>query len=92
MSTTMSDLYEEKNDKNDEQEDDDDDYNILNIGQQVHAHIPDIVLNNLNDLIDRKGNVPIPNEHTYNNATLLFLDISGSTSFNGGNEMKQYLD
>jgi class 3 adenylate cyclase len=80
IDTTMSDLYEEKNDKNDEQEEDDDDYNILNIGQQVQAHIPDIVLYNLNDLIDRKGKVSIPNEHTYNNTTLLFLDVSGFTS------------
>ena len=60
------------------EEDDDDDR--LNIGQQVQAHIPDIVLNNLNDLIDPKGTLRIPNEHMYTRATLLFLDVSGFTS------------
>ncbi|CAF4061971.1 unnamed protein product [Rotaria sp. Silwood2] len=60
--------------------DDGDDDNIFNIGQQVQAHIPDIVLNNLNDLIDRQGNISIPNEHKYDNTTLLFLDVSGFTS------------
>jgi class 3 adenylate cyclase len=82
LSDTMTDLYGEKNDINNEQEQEqDDDYDdILNIGQQVQAHIPDIVLNNLNDLIDRKGNISIPNEHKYNNATLLFLDVSGFTA------------
>ncbi|CAF1266885.1 unnamed protein product [Adineta ricciae] len=59
---------------------DNDDDDIYNIGQEVQAHIPDIVLNNLNDLIDRKGNIRIPNEHTYDNSTLLFLDVSGFTS------------
>jgi class 3 adenylate cyclase len=78
---TMTELHEENVDINNEQEHDEDEYDdIFNIGQQVQAHIPDIVLNNLNDLIDRKGNLSIPNEHTYNNATLLFLDVSGFTS------------
>ncbi len=63
-----------------EEEEDDDDDDIFNIGQQVQAHIPDIVLNNLNDLIDQKGTVLIPNEHMYTKATLLFLDVSGFTS------------
>ena len=51
-----------------------------NMGQQVQVHIPDIVLNNLNELIDQKGNILIPNEHMYNKTTLLFLDVSGFTS------------
>jgi class 3 adenylate cyclase len=86
IGNTMRDLSEDKTDLTNEHEhggddDDNDEYNdILNIGQQVQAHIPDIVLNNLNDLIDRKGNISIPNEHTYNNTTLLFLDVSGFTS------------
>ncbi|CAF1455405.1 unnamed protein product, partial [Adineta steineri] len=63
-----------------EEEDDNDDDEIFHIGQHVQAHIPDIVLNKLNDLIDQKGNILIPNEHMYNNATLLFLDVSGFTS------------
>jgi class 3 adenylate cyclase len=62
------------------EEDNNDDDEIFHIGQQVQAHIPDIVLNNLNDLIDQKGNILIPNEHMYNKATLLFLDVSGFTS------------
>jgi class 3 adenylate cyclase len=53
---------------------------LCSIGQQVQTHIPDIVLNNLNDLIDHKGRIVIPNEHMYNKATLLFLDVSGFTS------------
>jgi len=61
-------------------EEDNNDDEIFHIGQQVQAHIPDIVLNNLNDLIDQKGNILIPNEHMYNKATLLFLDVSGFTS------------
>jgi class 3 adenylate cyclase len=77
IGTTMTDLHDDKHDTNNEQDDYDD---ILNIGQDVRAHIPDIVLTNLNLLIDRKGNISIPNEHTYNNATLLFLDVSGFTS------------
>ncbi|CAF4305519.1 unnamed protein product, partial [Rotaria sordida] len=62
----------------DEEQDDDND-EIYSIGQ-VQAHIPDLVLNNLNDLIDQKGNILIPNEHMYNKITLLFLDVSGFTS------------
>lgn len=58
----------------------DDDEEIFPIGQQVEAHIPDIVLNNLHELIDSKGNFLIPNEHLYNQSTLLFLDVSGFTS------------
>ncbi|CAF4632879.1 unnamed protein product [Rotaria sp. Silwood1] len=69
-STTNEDIIE------DEEQDDE----ILSIGQQVQAHIPDIVLNNLNDLIDQKGNIFIPSEHMYNKITLLFLDVSGFTS------------
>ena len=80
----MTNLFEDELDINTEhtQSDDEDDYDddILNIGQNVLAHIPDIVLNNLNDLVDRKGNITIPNEHTYHNSTLLFLDVSGFTS------------
>ncbi|CAF1138106.1 unnamed protein product [Adineta steineri] len=64
----------------DDDDNDDDDNDLLNLGQEVQAHIPDIVLNNLNDLIDRKGNISIPNEHKYENSTLLFLDVSGFTS------------
>lgn len=62
-----------ENEETDEEE-------IFNIGEQVQAHIPDIVLNNLNDLIDQKGNILIPNEHIYEKSTLLFLDVSGFTS------------
>ena len=51
-----------------------------NIGQQVQAHIPDIVLNNVNELIDHKGHISIPSEHVYSKTTLLFLDVSGFTS------------
>ncbi|CAF5206332.1 unnamed protein product, partial [Rotaria magnacalcarata] len=40
----------------DDDDDDDDDDETFPIGQQVQAHIPDIVLNNLNDLIGQKGN------------------------------------
>jgi adenylate cyclase 10 len=80
LGATMTDLYEEKFEISNEQEHDDDLDDLLSIGQQVQAHIPDIVLNNLNDLIDRKGNISIPNEHKYNNSTLLFLDVSGFTS------------
>ncbi|CAF3972584.1 unnamed protein product [Rotaria sp. Silwood2] len=69
-STTNDDIIE------DEEQDDD----TFSIGQQVQAHIPDIVLNNLNDLIDQKGNILIPSEHMYNRITLLFLDVSGFTS------------
>jgi class 3 adenylate cyclase len=78
----MTGLSEENFNSTSEQEqyEDDDDDDILNIGELVEAHIPDIVLNNLNDLIDRKGNLSIPNEHTYDNATLLFLDVSGFTA------------
>ena len=50
------------------------------IGERVQAHIPDIVLNNLTDLIDQEGNILIPNEHAYDKTTLLFLDVSGFTS------------
>jgi len=63
-----------------EVEDEDDDDETFYIGQQVQAHIPDIVLNNLNNFIDQKGNILIPNEHMYNKTTLLFLDVSGFTS------------
>jgi class 3 adenylate cyclase len=81
LDTTMASLEEEKVDITNEQEQNDFDYDdILNIGQLVQAHIPDIVLDNFNDLIDRKGNISIPNEHKYNNGTLLFLDVSGFTS------------
>ena len=66
------------NDDDDDPEDDDGD-DISNMGQEVQAYIPDIVLNNLNDLIDRQGHISIPNEHTYANGTLLFLDVSGFT-------------
>jgi class 3 adenylate cyclase len=62
------------------EDDDDEEDEEFNIGQQIQAHIPDIVLNNLNDLIDQKGNILIPNEHVYNRTTLLFLDVSGFTS------------
>ncbi|CAF1389806.1 unnamed protein product, partial [Adineta steineri] len=72
-------LSDEEQD-NEEEDDNDDDDEIFHIGQHVQAHIPDIVLNKLNDLIDQKGNILIPNEHMYNNATLLFLDVSGFTS------------
>lgn len=58
----------------------DDDDSILNIGQDVQSHLPDIVLNNLDKLIDRQGHIQIPNEHNYDNVTLLFLDVSGFTS------------
>ena len=59
----------------------DDEYgDLLDIGQEVQAHIPNIVLDNINALIDRQGNLTIPNEHRYNNSTLLFLDVSGFTS------------
>ena len=57
-----------------------DDEEIFSIGQQVEAHIPDMVLNNLHELIDSKGNFLIPNEHLYEQSTLLFLDVSGFTS------------
>ena len=69
------------NDDDDPEDDDDDgdDDDISNMGQQVQAYIPDIVLNNLNDLIDRHSHISIPNEHTYANGTLLFLDVSGFT-------------
>lgn len=60
--------------------DDADDDEVQHIGEEVQAHIPDIVLHNLNELIDRQGNVSVPNEHTYDNSTLLFLDVSGFTS------------
>jgi class 3 adenylate cyclase len=79
LDTTVTDLSEEKTDKINEQDESNND-DILNIGEQLEAHIPDIVLSNLNDLIDRKGSISIPNQHTYNNATLLFLDVSGFTS------------
>ena len=60
--------------------DDDDHDEFENIGQQVQAHIPDIVLNNFNELIDHKGHMSIPSEHVYSTTTLLFLDVSGFTS------------
>jgi class 3 adenylate cyclase len=63
-----------------ENNNDDNNDETFHIGQQVQAHIPDIVLNNLNELIDQKGNILIPNEHMYNKITLLFLDVSGFTS------------
>jgi len=65
---------------NEEITEEDNNDETFHIGQQVQAHIPDIVLNNLNDLIDQKGNILIPNEHMYNKTTLLFLDVSGFTS------------
>jgi len=74
----MTNSCEEKNDITNEQEQHNDD--ILDIGQQIQAHIPNILLNNLNILIDRKGHIFIPNERKYNNTTLLFLDVSGFTS------------
>jgi len=89
IDTAIPDLNAENGDKtNERQEYDDDDNNddnqnddeLLTIGQEVQAYIPDIVLSNLNDLIDRKGNSSIPSEHTYKNTTLLFLDVSGFTS------------
>ena len=83
ISELMTNLSVDELDINTEhtQSDDENDYeDILNIGQDVLAHIPHIVSDNLNDLIDRKGNITIPNEHTYHNSTLLFLDVSGFTS------------
>ncbi|CAF1091956.1 unnamed protein product [Adineta ricciae] len=68
---------EEESDDNDDENSIDEEYHI---GQQVQAHIPDIVSNNLNDLIDQQGRILIPNEHMYNRVTLLFLDVSGFTS------------
>lgn len=68
---TMNEQDEQYNDEYDD---------LLNIGQEVQAHIPNIVLDNFNALIDRQGNVTIPNEHRYDNSTLLFLDVSGFTS------------
>jgi class 3 adenylate cyclase len=77
----MTESSEDNFDTLNEEEQYEDEYDdILNIGQNVQAHLPNIVLNNLNDLIDRKGNISIPNEHTYDNATLLFLDVSGFTA------------
>ena len=60
--------------------DEDDDDPTSNIGQQIQAHLPDILLNNFNKLIDSHGEMIIPNEQTYDNVTLLFLDVSGFTS------------
>ena len=73
-------IEEEDEEEEEEEEEDDGDDEIVCNGQQVLAHIPDIVLNNLNDLIDQKGTLLIPNEHMYNQVTLLFLDVSGFTS------------
>jgi class 3 adenylate cyclase len=80
VDATINDIYEEKIDKTDEQGEDEGEDDVVDIGEQVEAHIPDIVLTNLNDIIDRKGNISIPSEHSYNNATLLFFDVSGFTS------------
>jgi class 3 adenylate cyclase len=73
-------INEETTEEEEDDDDDDDDDETFHIGQQVQAHIPDIVLNNLDDLIDQKGNILIPSEHMYNKTTLLFLDVSGFTS------------
>jgi class 3 adenylate cyclase len=70
----------DNNNNNDDDDDDDDNEHMSNIGQDVQAHIPDIVLNNLNDLINCHGSISIPNEHRYHHTTLLFLDVSGFTS------------
>ncbi|CAF3374726.1 unnamed protein product [Rotaria socialis] len=78
-STTNEEILDDNDDDDDDDVDNDDD-ETFPIGQQVQAHIPDIVLNNLNDLIDQKGNILIPSEHKYNKITLLFLDVSGFTS------------
>ncbi|CAF3399020.1 unnamed protein product [Rotaria sp. Silwood1] len=81
LTNTMTNLNNEQmNEIHEHEHYDDNDDDILNIGQRVQAHIPDIVLTNLNDLIDRKGNISIPNEHKYDTTTLLFLDVSGFTS------------
>jgi len=79
LGNTMADSNEGKTDLTNQQEHDDYD-DILNIGDHYEAHLPDIVLSNLNDFIDRKGNISIPNKHTCNNATSLLLDVSGFTS------------
>ena len=70
----------DEEDEEEEEEEEEQDDGTFHIGQQVQAHIPDIVLNNLTDLIDPQGNSLIPSEHLYNNTTLLFLDVSGFTS------------
>lgn len=77
----MNVLNEEVFDQNSEQDQvDDSDIERLDIGQHVEAHIPDMVLTNLNVLIDRKGHIAVPNSYKYDNTTLLFLDVSGFTS------------
>ena len=78
--TVQTNHHERRQSSVDQDHDDDDGDDLLDIGQQVPAHIPDIVLNNLNNFIDQKGNILIPNEHTYHNSTLLFLDVSGFTN------------
>ncbi|CAF3446271.1 unnamed protein product [Rotaria socialis] len=81
LTNSMAVVNEHTIERNHEQEENDDsDNDRLDIGQNVQAHIPDIVLNNLSDLIDRKGLISIPNEHKYDHSTLLFLDVSGFTS------------
>lgn len=81
IADSITDFNGDKTGINDQDGQYDDDYDdLLNIGQEVQAHIPNIVLDNFNILIDRQGTVTIPNEHTYNNSTLLFLDVSGFTS------------
>ena len=65
---------------NEEHHDDDDDEAIVHLGRAVQAHLPDIVLHNLDELIDQNGQIRIPNEHRYDNGTLLFLDVSGFTA------------
>ena len=67
------------NSTNNDDDDDDEGDDISFNSQQILAHIPDIVLNNLNNLIDSNGNTRIPSEHTYQHTTLLFLDVSGFT-------------
>lgn len=73
-------LSDDNNDQITTNDDDDDDEAIVHLGREVQAHLPDIVLHNLDELIDQNGQIRIPNEHRYNNGTLLFLDVSGFTS------------
>ena len=80
LSPAMNELHDDDQTANELDENDEQDDRISNIGQQVQSYIPDIVLNNLNDLIDGQGRICIPSEHNYQNATLLFLDVSGFTS------------
>ena len=80
LTPTMNDVHDARVSMTEPDDIDEEEDRIANLGQQVQAYIPDIVLNNLNDLIDKQGRICIPNEHTYDNGTLLFLDVSGFTS------------